>query len=63
MPREIERIFDLQVADRMHGCGAPDCVGANLGEPDVADIAGLHHVGDRADRFLDRHVGSSRAGR
>ena len=25
-------------------------------QPDVTDIAGAHHVGDRADGVLDRHV-------
>ena len=51
-----QRIFDLQIADRMHGGGAADRFGAHLRQADMADIAGLHHVGDGADRLLDRHV-------
>ena len=51
-----QRIFDLQVGDRMHGRGAADRLGADLGQADMADIAGLHQVGDGADRVLDRHV-------
>ena len=41
----------------MDGGRPPDRLGAHLGETDVADIAGLHHVGDGADRVLDRHIG------
>ena len=52
-----QRIFDLQVGDRMDGRGAADRLGADLRQPDVAHVAGLHHVGDRADGLLDRHVG------
>jgi hypothetical protein len=39
----------------MNRIGAADCCGRGLGDPDVAHIARLHHVGDRADRVLDRH--------
>ena len=51
-----QRIFDLQVDDRMDGCGPADGVGADFGQADMADIAGLDHVGDGADRVFDRHV-------
>ena len=37
--------------------GATDGLCPDLGEADVADVARLHHVGDRADRVLDRHRG------
>jgi hypothetical protein len=35
--------------------GAPDRLGSGLGQADVADVAGLHHLGDSADRLLDRY--------
>jgi hypothetical protein len=50
-----QRIFDLQVGDRVRGVGAPNGVGADFRKTDMFDIAGLHHLGDGADRFLDRH--------
>ena len=34
---------------------APDRLGADLGQPDRSHVAGLHQVGDRADRVFDRH--------
>ena len=52
-----ERVLDLQIADRVHLRGAADGLGADLGQADVADVAGLHHVGDRADGVLDRDGG------
>ena len=52
-----ERIFDLQVGDRVNRRGAADGRCADLGEPDRPHIAGLDHIGDRADRILDRNVG------
>ena len=52
-----QRVLDLQVDDRVHRRGAADRLGADLGEADVADVAGLHQVGDRADGVLDRHRG------
>ena len=52
-----QRVLDLQVADRVHRRGPSDRLDADLREADVADVAGLHHVGDRADRLLDRHRG------
>lgn len=36
--------------------GPAQRLGTDLRETDVADVAGLHQLGDRADRFLDRHV-------
>jgi hypothetical protein len=39
----------------MHRGGAPQGLGADLGEADVTHIAGLHHLRDRADGVLDRH--------
>ncbi|OIQ67645.1 threonine dehydratase [mine drainage metagenome] len=53
-PRD-RRIFDLQVDDRLDGGGAADRVGAHFRQADMADIAGLHQVSDRANRVLDRH--------
>ena len=41
----------------MHGVGAPDGVGAHLGQADVPHGARLHQVGDRPDRVLDRDGG------
>ena len=35
--------------------GAADGVGADFGQADVPDVAGLDHVGDGADRVFDRH--------
>src|SRR3546814_8559618 len=40
----------------MYGGGSVDGIGADLGEADVADMSCLHHVGDRADGLLDRHL-------
>jgi hypothetical protein len=51
-----QRVFDLQVGDRVHGMGLADGLGADFRQADVAHIAGLDHVGDGADRVLDRHV-------
>ena len=51
-----QRIFDLQVGDRVHGRGAADRLGADLRQADMPDIACLHQIGDRADRILDRHI-------
>ena len=51
-----ERVLDLQVGDRVHRGGAADRVGADLGQADVAHVAGLHQLGDGADGLLDRHL-------
>jgi hypothetical protein len=48
-------IFDLEIADRMNRRRAADGGAADLREADVADMAGLHQVGDGAHRVLDRH--------
>ena len=61
-PAREQRVLDLQVGDRVHGVGAADGLGADLGEADVADVAGLHELRDRADRLLDRDVGEDAAG-
>ena len=47
-------VLDLQVADRVDGVRAADGLGADLGQADVADVAGLDQLGDRADGLLDR---------
>src|SRR5450631_4682688 len=39
----------------MHGVGAAYGVGADFRKADMLDVAGLHHLGDGADRVLDRH--------
>ncbi len=41
----------------MDGVGSARRVGAGLGQADVAHVAGLDHLGDRADGLLDRHRG------
>jgi hypothetical protein len=51
-----ERVLDLQVTDRVDGGRAANGVGAGLREADVADIARLDHLGDRAHGLLDRDV-------
>ena len=52
-PRQ-QRVLDLQVGDGVDGGGPPDRLGADLGQPDVAHVARLDHLGDRADGLLDR---------
>ena len=61
-PARDERVLDLQVGDGVHGVRAPDRLRPDLGEAEVAHVAGLHQLGDRADRLLDRHVGEDAAG-
>ncbi len=46
-----QRIFDLEIDDRMHGVRAADGVGADLGQADMPDVAGLHQFGEAADRL------------
>jgi hypothetical protein len=41
----------------MVGVGAANRFGADLGEPDVTDVACPHHLPDRPHRLLDRNVG------
>src|SRR5262249_26810819 len=52
-----QRVFDLEVADRVHLHRATDVLHADLREADVANVARLDHVGDRPDGLLDRHGG------
>ena len=52
-----ERVFDLEIGDRMHGCRATERLAAHLRQPDVPHVPGLHHLGDGAHRVLDRHRG------
>jgi hypothetical protein len=40
----------------MHRVCTADGFGADLGEADVADVAGLHQLRDRSDRLLDRQI-------
>ena len=49
-----ERVLGLQRGDRVHGVGPADGGRRGLGEPEVADLAGLHQLGHRADGLLDR---------
>ena len=51
-----QRVLDLHVADRVDRVRAAQRVGADLREPDVADVALLDELGDRPDGLLDRHV-------
>ena len=50
-----QRVLGLQRGDRVHGVGAADRLRRRLGEPEVADLAGLDQLGHRADGLLDRH--------
>ena len=61
-PARDQRVLDLQIADRMRRGGAADRLGADLGEADVAHVARLDELGDRADGLLDRHVGIEASG-
>src|SRR5256885_16618553 len=56
-PARAQRVFDLQVDDRMHRMRPANGVGAYLGKSDMLDPAGLHHVGHRANALFDRHIG------
>ena len=55
-PTGDQRVFDLQVADRMDRSGAAECLRADLGQADVADPAFVDAVLERADGVLDRHL-------
>src|SRR5258705_10662642 len=55
-PSRDQRIFDLQIAYRMHRRGTANRLHPDFGEADVTDVASLHHLGDRTDRFLDRYL-------
>ena len=56
-PAAHQRILDLQCDDPVDALRAADRVDAHLRETDVAHVTGLHQLGDRADRLLDRHLG------
>ena len=56
MPREISEYSICRSAIGCDRGGAADRLGADLGQADVADVAGLDQLGDRADGLLDRHV-------
>ena len=60
-PTREERVLDLQVGDGVDGVRAADGLGAALGEPDVPNVARLHHFRDGADGLLDRDVGEHAA--
>jgi hypothetical protein len=47
----------LDRGDRVDGVGSAEFVGGDLGEPDVADLAGLDEFGHRADGLLDGNLG------
>ena len=56
-PRLIERVLDLQIADRMHRLRAADRLRSDLRQADGPHVAGLDQIGDGADGVLDRHAG------
>ena len=45
----------ILIGHRMGGVGAAQGVDPGLGQPHVADVAGLDQVGDRPDCLLDGH--------
>src|SRR5665811_2633438 len=51
------RILGLNCRDRVYRVGTADRLGARLREADVADLAGVHELGHRSDRVLDRRLG------
>ena len=55
MSRVQQRVLALQGGDRVHGVRPAEGVGRGLGQPEVADLAGLDQLGHGADRVLDRH--------
>ena len=52
-----QRIFNLQVTDRMYGMRAPNRRGSGFREANMFDITRLDHFRHGADRILDRHSG------
>ena len=50
-------VLALQRGHRLDGVGAADGAGAGLGHPEVAHLAGLDELLDRARDVLDRDVG------
>ena len=61
-PTFQKRVFDLDIYDRMDCCRAPYRFRGNLRQRNVADIAGLHQIGDGANRVFDRHCGIESGG-
>ena len=55
-----QRVLGLQRGDRVHGVRAADGRGRRLGEPEVADLAGLDELRHGADGLLDRHASGRR---
>lgn len=49
-PREA-RVLDLQIRDLPYRGGAPESVGADLGQSDVPDVTGVDEFADCADGF------------
>ena len=49
-----EGVLGLERGDRVDRVGPADGGRRGLGEPEVADLAGLHELGHRADGVLDR---------
>lgn len=62
MPREMTEYSIWRVGDRVHCVRAAQRLDADLGQADGPHITGLHHFGNRADRFLDRHLGVDTSG-
>src|SRR5262249_23399101 len=52
-----QRIFDLQVGDRMDRVGAAGGFPARLGAAELLYVTLLHPLAERADGLFDRHVG------
>ncbi len=62
-PARDERVLDLHVGDGCTACARRIVSAPDLGEAEVADVAGLDQLGDRTDRLLDRESGKTRPGR
>jgi hypothetical protein len=61
-PARDQGVLDLHVCDGMHGVRAADRLGTDLGEAEVAHVARLDQLCDRAHRLLDRNVREDAAG-
>ena len=55
-PAREQRPLALERRDRVCRVGGAERFGAHLGEPEVADLAGLHELAHRAHALLDRHA-------
>ena len=53
-PPRNQRVLGLDITDGVHGVRPAERVRADLGETDVADVPGLHHLGEDTDGLLDR---------